>query len=334
MAKESFEKKGVVLTGGSRGLGLALAFELAAEGARIVLLARERTELERAKQMILTRFPDVEVHILECDMTERSQLTKVFSEIEILLGEIAMWINNAGAILVGPFDSLVEADFRAQMELHLFAVLSATRLVLEHFRKYKIPGRIVNISSLGGKVAVPHMLTYDTSKFALAGFSQGLMAEVAGENISVTSVYPTVIQTGSPIQAVFKGDHEKEFAWFATSDTMPGVSLRADRLAKQIVQAARNRQPELVPSFMARLRLAAGVLFPEMMAKTNKAIAASLPQGQSLRYKTGAESRALFDRSTVGKKLKKKAALREAEFNQKAKADPRFNLGLKNKKSG
>jgi hypothetical protein len=154
------------------------------------------------------------------------------------------------------------------------------------------------------------------------------MSELATEKISVTTVYPTVIQTGSPIQAVFKGDHEKEFAWFASADTFPGLSLKADRLAAQIIRAALDRKTEVVPSIMARLRLAAGVLFPELMAKTNKAIAQSLPRGQSLRYKTGADSRKTFDQSNLSKSLREKEVRREEEFNQQPKYDAQFNLGL------
>ncbi|MBC7396799.1 MAG: SDR family oxidoreductase, partial [Bdellovibrionales bacterium] len=197
----SFRQKNVVITGGSRGLGLALAQELVKEGARVALIARDAQELERARHNLLFHRPNAKILTVTGDVTKKEDMAKAISEVVSQWGGIDLLINNAGAILVGPFDSLTRQDFQAQLELHLFAVMQSVQLVLPHFRKQKA-GRIINICSMGGKVAVPHMLPYDTSKFALAGFSQGLAAELRQEGITVTTVYPTLMNTGSPIQAV------------------------------------------------------------------------------------------------------------------------------------
>lgn len=325
--KDSFAAKNVIITGGSRGLGLALARQLVREGARVSLIARDAEELERARQILTFEFPKAQVLVHACDITKEEQMAAAFSATYTRWGSIDMLINNAGSILVGPFDALQRQDFEAQMELHLYAVITAVKAVLPHFRARRA-GRIVNISSMGGKVAVPHMLPYDTSKFALAGFSQGLTAELSRENISVTTVYPTLMRTGSPIQAVFKGDHEKEFAWFASGDYFPGVSMSAAVAAKKILEAARERRAELVPTGLGQLRLGVGVVFPELMAFTMAFMNRLLPRGRSLRYQTGASSRGKFDQAKWNKFLRDKATMVEKQMNQEPKTDAKFNLGL------
>jgi short-subunit dehydrogenase len=325
--RESFYSQNVVITGGSRGLGLALARELVREGARVSLIARDADELERARQILLFEFPKAQVLIHPCDITKEDQMASALSSTYTRWGSIDMLINNAGSILVGPFDSLQRQDFEAQMELHLYAVISAVRAVLPHFRLRKA-GRIVNICSMGGKVAVPHMLPYDTSKFALAGFSQGLTAELEREGISVTTVFPTLMRTGSPIQAVFKGDHEKEFAWFAAGDNLPGVSMSANLAAKKILQAARERRSELIPTGLGKVRLGAAFVFPELMAFTMALMNRLLPRGRSMRYQTGASSRRQFDQSHWNRFLRDRATMVEKQMNQEPKTDAKFNLGL------
>ncbi len=192
---DSFKNKVVVITGGSRGLGLALARRFAIEGARVALLARDTKELERAKHILETHTRSSHILLCNCDITDDDQLSMAIGNVISLFGEIDVLVNNAGAIIVGPFGSMEMQDFEAQMKLHLYANISATKKVLPHFRRRK-NGRIINICSMGGKVAVPHMLPYDTSKFALAGFSQGLTSELAMENISVTQSGPGLFRHG------------------------------------------------------------------------------------------------------------------------------------------
>jgi len=247
--------------------------------------------------------------------------------VEISLGGLDILVNNAGAITVGPMVAMDPEDFRAQMNLHLHAVVSSCTLSLPALHRSR-GKRIVNICSMGGKVAMPHMLPYDASKFALSGFSQGLAAELASEGISVTTVYPTVLRTGSPIQAVFKGDAEKEFAWFTVADNLPGFSLAADKAAKKIVAATQDRQSEVVLSIPSRARNLLAALFPETSASLLAFVAGLMPGGDSREYRTGADSRAFFDRSPVFWPLRRIAKIAEKRWNQKPKHNARYNMGL------
>lgn len=324
---ESFKGKSVLITGGSRGLGLALALEFAREGAKVAVIARDRDELLRAKSKVEAMVPTAHLRAYACDVTNPREFAEAIKLVVLDQGGLDVLVNNAGAITVGPFEAMDNEDFKAQMELHFMAPVHSCRLALPYLRE-KPGARIVNISSMGGKVAVPHMLPYDASKFALAGFSQGLMAELAEEGISVTTVYPAVMRTGSPIQAVFKGDHDKEFAWFASADVLPGFSLAADSAARKILEAARNRQAELVPSLPGKARNVMAALLPETFASLMGLLAARMPKGYSRQHHTGADSRKVFDGSPVFWPFRARARQMEKKWNQEPKHDARFNMGL------
>lgn len=325
--RDSFRGKSVLITGGSRGLGLALAIELAREGAKVAVLARDRDELLRAKSQVEALVPSAHLRAYTCDVTNHREFAEAIKLVALDQGGLDMLVNNAGAITVGPFEAMDNEDFEAQMNLHFLAPVHSCRLALPYLRE-KEGARIVNICSMGGKVAVPHMLPYDASKFALAGFSQGLAAELAEEGISVTTVYPAVMRTGSPIQAVFKGDHEKEFAWFAAADLMPGLSLAADSAAQKIVEAARERRAELVPSLPGRARNVLAAIFPEIFASLMGILSSRMPKGYSRQHFTGADSRELFDRSILFWPLRARARRMEKKWNQEPKYDARYNMGL------
>lgn len=322
---DTFQGKAVLITGGSRGLGLALAKNLVIEGAYVTLLARNLTELQEAK-IILSEFaPENHIQIIETDITDRLQLTEAFRETVSRWGGIDLLINNAGAIIVGPFESMALEDFEAQMKLHVYANIQATNEVLPIFKR-KGGGRIINICSMGGKVAVPHMLPYDTSKFALAGFSQGITAELSRKNITVTTVYPALMRTGSPIQAVFKGNAEKEFAWFANADVFPGLSSNAHKVAATIIEASRIRQTELIPSFIGKLRLFAGFVFPELMVSAMSFMNGMMPKGNSFRYRTGAQAET--KNSYLVGALTNRAHEVQADLNQAENLNPESALGI------
>src|SRR5205085_11782954 len=133
------------------------------------------------------------------------------------------------------------------MKVHFWAPLHTTLAALPEMRQRR-DGRIVNISSIGGKVSVPHLLPYSASKFALTGWSEGLRSELLKDGIYVTTVCPGLMRTGSPRNALFKGKNEAEYAWFSISDALPIVSMSAKRAAQQIVDAAARGAAEVVLS--------------------------------------------------------------------------------------
>jgi short-subunit dehydrogenase len=290
----SLRNKIVVISGGSRGLGLALAREFARHGAHIALLARDKEELERAEADLL-RF-NVPVSTWPCDVKEPREAEHTISAIAEKHARIDVLVNNAGVMLVAPLNAMVKSDFEEAMELHFWAPYHLTMAALPYLRR-NTESRIVNISSIGGRVAVPHMAPYCASKFALAGFSDALRAEVARQGVRVTTVSPGLMRTGSHINATFKGDYAKEFAWFSAGAGMPFLSMNAQRAARQIVAAARRGRPELTITIQARCLILVQAVMPNVLARILELVNSSLPKaapGQGLVRKNGYESQSAW----------------------------------------
>lgn len=259
----SFRDRVVLITGGSRGLGLVLARCLADEGAYLAICARDEEELSRAQDDLRQR--GARVLTVPCDITDRAEVEEMVRSVTSHLGRVDVLINNAGVIQVGPLETMTLDDYEEAMRTHYWGPLHAILGVLPQMKE-RGQGRIVNITSIGGKVSVPHLLPYSASKFALVGLSEGLRAELAQEGIVVTTVCPGLMRTGSPPNADFKGQHRAEYAWFAISDSLPFFSMSAERAARQIVEACRRGEAEVVLGLPAQAAVAFHGLFPGLTA--------------------------------------------------------------------
>ena len=266
--------KTVLITGGSRGLGLVLARGFAAEGANVAICARDPRELESARRDLAAR--GARVLAFPCDVTERAQVRELVEVVTHHFGGVDVLVNNAGVIQVGPLEVMTLEDFEQAMAVHFWGPLYATLAVLPQMRARR-DGRVVNISSIGGKISVPHLVPYSASKFALAGLSDGLRAELAKDGVVVTSVFPGLMRTGSPRNATFKGQHRAEYAWFAISDSLPVSSINAERAASQIISACRRGDAELVITTQALAAVKFRALFPEATAEILSVVNRLLP---------------------------------------------------------
>lgn len=254
----------VVITGGSRGLGLLLARHLAKQGARLVLLARNRDELQRAKAELDGNKGTVMAIV--CDVTQRQHVEHAIQSALHHFGRIDVLINNAGIIQVGPLEQMTYGDYQRAMNVHFWGALHCTEAVLPHMRRRR-GGRIINITSIGGLIAVPHLAPYVASKFALVGYSDAVRAEVAKDGIRVTTVCPGLMRTGSAINALMKGQHGAEFAWFGALSSLPLISIDANRAARKILAAARRGLPHLTITPHARLVAILDRVMPNTMAR-------------------------------------------------------------------
>jgi len=269
-----FKNKVVLITGGSRGLGLVIARQICDEYGKVALIARDADELARAEADLARR--GGEVTTISCDLLERAQVEAAVQKTINRYGTIDILINNAGIIQVGPLEHMAREDFERAMELHFWAPFDLITQVVPEMRR-RGGGRIVNISSLGGKIAVPHMAPYTASKFALAGFSNALCAELARENILVTTVTPGMMRTGSQGHANFKGDHASEYKWFAVSSALPLASISEERAARKILAACVRGKPALIMPISARALILASALFPNLFGQVMKIVNAYLP---------------------------------------------------------
>jgi NAD(P)-dependent dehydrogenase (short-subunit alcohol dehydrogenase family) len=259
-----FSARTIVIVGGSRGLGLVMARQFGREGARVALVARDSDELDRARDDLQTR--GIQASTFACDIRNRREVEDTIARIVTDHGGIDVLINDAGIIQVGPFEHMTVADFENAMATHFWGPLYTTLAVLPHMRRGGAR-RIVNISSIGGRIAVPHLVPYSASKFALTGLSEGLRAELARDGIRVTTVSPGLMRTGSTYNAWFKGRHRREFAWFHLADSMPGLSIDAERAARRIIDACRHGDAELTITLPARAAVLLNACFPETMAR-------------------------------------------------------------------
>lgn len=258
----SFEGRVVVITGGSRGLGLVMARLLVDEGARLVLLARDTEELERARAQLPA---DAEVMTLRCDIRRRADVRLAMDRVLERYGAVDVLINNAGVIQVGPLEHMTPDDFENAMATHFWGPLYLMFECVPSMRRRGF-GRIVNVSSIGGRIGVPHMAPYCASKFALAGLSDSVRSELDQYGIRVTTVTPGLMRTGSPLNADFKGQHELEYTWFAIADSIPGMTISAQRAARQIIEACRYGDPELTITLAAKAGVRLNYLAPRLAA--------------------------------------------------------------------
>jgi NAD(P)-dependent dehydrogenase (short-subunit alcohol dehydrogenase family) len=272
----SFRDKTVLITGGTRGLGLLMARRLAAEGAKLVVCARDHEEVHRAFHELADR--GTRVIALTCDLRDPGQVRVMVQKARERLGAIDVLINNAGIISVGPVETMTLADFQDNLATNFFSAVHTIIQVLPEMRA-RGQGRIVNVSSIGGKVGVPHLLPYCASKFALTGLSEGLRSEAAKDGVVVTTVCPGLMRTGSPRNALFKGHHRVEHALFTLMDAFPGVSMNADSAAKRIIEACRYGEAEVVLSFPAKAAVLLHDLFPGLATDLNALINRLLPRG-------------------------------------------------------
>jgi NAD(P)-dependent dehydrogenase (short-subunit alcohol dehydrogenase family) len=307
-----FADRVAVITGGSRGLGLVLARMLVDEGARVVLLARDLEELGRAHAELEARAGRADaVMTIRCDVRRRADVRGAVDTIIDRWHAIDVLINNAGVIQVGPLEHMTYEDFQNAMATHFWGPLHLMLEIVPVMR-HRGFGRIVNIASIGGRIAVPHLAPYCASKFALVGLSDGVRAELDRYGIRVTTVSPGLMRTGSPVNAQFKGRHEAEYAWFKVSSSIPGLTIDAEGAARKILEACRHGDPQLTVTPQAIAAAAANAMLPSAVARAMMLVHRALPgpggpSGTVLRKGRESESKwtpriltTLTDRAAVG----------------------------------
>jgi len=266
--------KTVLITGGSRGLGLALAEEFARQGCNIAICARNEDELVRARQQVERL--GVEVCAVPCDVANPQEVEHMVNVVRRHFGSIDVLVNNAGIIAAGPLLSQTVEDFQEAMDVMFWGVVYPTLAVLPQMIQNGA-GNIVNITSVGGKASIPHLVPYGCAKFAAVGFSEGIHAELKQFGINVTTVVPGLMRTGSHLNAFFKGRQRAEYTWFALSGTNPLFSISAERAARQIVEATKRNKAEKIISWQAQLLARAHGVAPGLVSEALALVNRMLP---------------------------------------------------------
>ncbi len=299
--------RAALITGASSGIGLAIARALGQDGYGLTVSARRPEKLEEAAGALADE--GLEVQAVPANMAEEEDIKRVVEAHREKFGRLDVLVNNAGIITVGALPSLTIADFEQAMGVMFWGAVYPTLEVLPIMRD-RGEGRIVNVTSIGGKISAPRLLAYNAAKFATVGFSEGLRAELAGTGVKVVTVVPGFMRTGSHVNAFFKGRPRQEYAWFSVGGTLPVTSISAEGAARRIAEATARGEAEVTMSPQAKLAARFAGLFPGLTADLLGVFHRLLPRpGVSTEARRGAESRSAVSESFLTA-LGRKAAAR------------------------
>ncbi len=251
--------KTVLIVGGSRGLGLILARQLAEQGANLSICARGERELAKAKIDLEGRGARVLTTV--CDVTDKAQIENVIAKTAEHFGGIDVLFYVAGVFIAGPLEAMTDHDFEYSMQVNFWGAYYSTMAALPHLKKNG--GRVIHMSSVGGRIATPHLLAYNASKFALSGLSQGLRVELEKEGVLVTTVYPWIMRVGSLRNATFKGRHRTEYAIGSIMNANRLLSDDPERAAAAMI-AAMKRGDSQATLWFTNATILLDTLLPEL----------------------------------------------------------------------
>ncbi len=251
--------KVALVTGGSRGLGLVLSRELGRRGVRVVICARDEEELERARAALVSE--GIDATALPVDVTDAEGMAGLVADVEENIGPIDILVNNAGIIQVGPSEAFTLDDYRRAMDVLFWGALHGAEAVLPRMRARR-RGTIVNVTSIGAAVGIPHLAPYDAAKFALRGWSEAMGAEQARHGIAVVTVVPGLMRTGSFGHALVKGRRYAEASVFSLAASLPLLTVSAERAARRIAHAIEYGERFVVVGTPAKLLRLAHALAP------------------------------------------------------------------------
>lgn len=232
--------KAAIVTGGTKGIGYAIAEALVKEGASVLLCGRGREGVQAAAEKLL---PLGKVEAVSCDVRNEEHVKMIFEHCTQAFGGVDIVINNAG---VGYFGKTVEAttsaEFKQTLETNLFGVFYSCHHAIPYLRK-RGGGYIINISSLAGQYAHPGMAAYNASKFGLNGFSEAFMQEVRQDNIKVSCICPGIVNT------YFGGDSPSdEKAWQLQPSDIAQVTLDLLRMDPRALPSKVEIRPSKPPA--------------------------------------------------------------------------------------
>jgi NAD(P)-dependent dehydrogenase (short-subunit alcohol dehydrogenase family) len=223
--------------------------------------------------------------------------TRAFvEEVEQHFGRIDILVNNAGIMQAGPLEEMTLHDFRTVLDTDFWGTVYAAQSALPGMVR-RGHGTIVNITSIGGEVSVPHVLPYSCAKAAARAYSEGLTAELGGTGVKVVTVVPWLMRTGSIPYIYFKGRHDEEMALFARGQRR-GIAVSANRAARRVVQAIQRGEARVTIGWPATLARAAHALAPGIFARVLGQLGRLMPRG------TGAPRPSLALRGTTLESLR------------------------------
>lgn len=240
MTRREIADSRAVITGASSGIGRAIAVELARHGADLVISARRRERLEQVAAEIVGLGRRAET--VAGDLTDAHVRQAVLASAEQKFGGLDVLVNSAGVAALGPFEDANPDRLRQIFELNFFSLVELTRAALPALRRGRKP-MVVNIGSILGHLAVPHLSEYSAAKFAVRGFSDALRAELHGSGVDVLLVSPATVETEIWERML---EETAPTAWRAPRGLAPAA------VAIATVRAIRRGRREVLPGLEAK----------------------------------------------------------------------------------
>ena len=287
MNATSVRNETALVAGGSRGLGLLVARELAERGYRVHVCARDAEELARGAALLARE--GLHITTAVCDVTDANAVARWVESAADDDAPISVAIAVAGVIQVGSIEAATPEMFDEAVDIMTKGPAYLALAVLPGMRARR-RGRIGIVSSIGGALGVPHLVPYCTAKFGAAGLGQSLHAELGGTGVTVTTAFPPPMRTGSHLHATFSGNRTAEYAWFAPAASIPVLSLNARTAARRIVEGTLAGKPVLGLSPISHVAMRAQGVAPATVARALSVVSRLLPTG-SQRPRAGRDVR-------------------------------------------
>jgi len=257
MAEQHFHENAIVLTGASRGIGRALAFQLADQGAWLGLGARDQASLEQVAEECQRR--GGRALVVQTDVAEQSQCQRLIAQTALEYGRIDTLINNAGITMWSRFEDLQDLGPLEQiMKVNYLGSVYCTAAALPYLKRSK--GRIVAVSSLAGKSGIPTRSGYAASKHAMIGFFDSLRIEIAEYGISVTMILPDFVSSEARTRAFGPDGHP-----LGVSPVQESKVMTVEECARLIIAAAAQRQREEVMGLRGKAGLWIKLIAPALV---------------------------------------------------------------------
>jgi len=258
----------ILITGATAGIGRVTALHLAQLGHHVIATGRRTAELEK----LATEASGLRLDTFALDVTSPDSIASAVAEVDRRTGGYGLdvLVNNAGFGVLGPTSEITDAQLRSVFETNVFGLMNTTRAFLPRMRERRA-GRVINVSSMGGRITLPYFGVYSSTKYALESLSDALRYELQPFGIEVVLIEPGIIHTGFEETAVAHLDAFASTPYAPAVAKYEEISRMGNRLAsdpivvaKTIARAIATRRPaaRYVAPWSAKLLVAAGALVP------------------------------------------------------------------------
>lgn len=254
----------VLITGASQGIGKATALLFASKGYDVVLAARHSDHLQAVAQEVQTL--GKLALAVPTDVRDAEQVNTLTQKALAQYGSIDVLVNNAGIYISGPVEQFSLSDWHQAIDTNLWGYIHTIQALLPQFLDQG-SGTIVNVSSIGGKVPIPYLVPYSTSKFAVTGLTEAMHSELKPKGIHVCGIYPNLIKSDLMERAIFQGKDDQDAQ--ARREQLNQVLStpvveKPEDVAKAIWDGVKNQRAEVIVG-SANVSKAAYGLFPGLM---------------------------------------------------------------------